>query len=290
MIFMHSDNIEYSYEYCARLAKQHYENFLVGSLLLPKEKKRHLYAIYAFCRLTDNLGDEYLGNRTEALDYWEKQTMECFTGKPEHPSMLALQHTVRSHNMPEEPFLKLIDANRMDQLKSTYHTFEDLELYCKNSANPVGHMVLWLFGYRDKERQNLSDHVCTALQLTNFWQDIRKDLTLGRIYIPLEDIERFGYSTTELLEGKFTAAFRNLMEYQINRTRKLFDLGQPLLRKLDDKLRFDVDLFIKGGLSVLDAIERQDYNTLIHRPLVSKSQKLLLLLSSFIRLKLLDKD
>jgi squalene synthase HpnC len=287
MIPRNSDNIADSYEYCERLAKRHYENFLVGSFLLPKEKKRHIYAIYAFCRITDNLGDDYPGNRTEALDYWEKQTMECFTGKPNHPSMLALQHTVNSHNMPVELFLNLIEANRMDQLKSTYRTFEELEFYCKHSANPVGHMVLWLFGYRDKERQHLSDYVCTALQLTNFWQDIRKDLTLGRIYMPLEDMDRFGYSTSELLDGKFTDASRNLMMFQVARTRELFDLGQPLVRKLDDELRFDVELFIKGGLSVLNAIEKQNYNTFIRRPIISKNQKLLLLLSSFIRLKLL---
>lgn len=283
-------NIADSYGYCERLAKRHYENFLVGSLLLPKDKKRHLYAIYAFCRITDDLGDDYLGNRTEALNYWEKQTMECFTGEPQHPSMLALQHTVNLHNMPVEPFLKLIEANRMDQLKNTYRTFGELEFYCNHSANPVGHMVLWLFGYRDKERQNLSDHICTALQLTNFWQDIRRDLTLGRIYIPIEDIERFGYSTHELLQGKFTDAFQKLMVYQVARTRELFDRGQPLASKLDNKLRFDVELFIKGGLSVLNAIEKQNYNTFIHRPIVSKSQKLLLLLSSFIKMKLLHKD
>ena len=283
-------NIADSYGYCERLAKRHYENFLVGSLLLPKDKKRHLYAIYAFCRITDDLGDDYLGNRTEALNYWEKQTMECFTGEPQHPSMLALQHTVNLHNMPVEPFLKLIEANRMDQLKNTYRTFGELEFYCNHSANPVGHMVLWLFGYRDKERQNLSDHICTALQLTNFWQDIRRDLTLGRIYIPIEDIERFGYSTHELLQGKFTDAFQKLMVYQVARTRELFDRGQPLARKLDNKLRFDVELFIKGGLSVLNAIEKQNYNTFIRRPIVSKSQKLLLLLSSFIKMKLLHKD
>ncbi len=283
-------NIADSYGYCERLAKRHYENFLVGSLLLPKDKKRHLYAIYAFCRITDDLGDDYLGNRTEALNYWEKQTMECFTGEPQHPSMLALQHTVNLHNMPVEPFLKLIEANRMDQLKNTYRTFGELEFYCNHSANPVGHMVLWLFGYRDKERQNLSDHICTALQLTNFWQDIRRDLTLGRIYMPIEDIERFGYSTHELLQGKFTDAFQKLMVYQVARTRELFDRGQPLANKLDNKLRFDVELFIKGGLSVLNAIEKQNYNTFIHRPIVSKSQKLLLLLSSFIKMKLLHKD
>ncbi len=283
-------NIADSYGYCERLAKRHYENFLVGSLLLPKDKKRHLYAIYAFCRITDDLGDDYLGNRTEALNYWEKQTMECFTGEPQHPSMLALQHTVNLHNMPVEPFLKLIEANRMDQLKNTYRTFGELEFYCNHSANPVGHMVLWLFGYRDKERQNLSDHICTALQLTNFWQDIRRDSTLGRIYMPIEDIERFGYSTHELLQGKFTDAFQKLMVYQVARTRELFDRGQPLAIKLDNKLRFDVELFIKGGLSVLNAIEKQNYNTFIRRPIVSKSQKLLLLLSSFIKMKLLHKD
>ena len=216
--------------------------------------------------------------------------MECFTGEPQHPSMLALQHTVNLHNMPVEPFLKLIEANRMDQLKNTYRTFGELEFYCDHSANPVGHMVLWLFGYRDKERQSLSDHICTALQLTNFWQDIRRDLTLGRIYIPIEDIERFGYSTHELLQGKFTDAFQKLMVYQVARTRELFDRGQPLASKLDNKLRFDVELFIKGGLSVLNAIEKQNYNTFIHRPIVSKSQKLLLLLSSFIKMKLLHKD
>ena len=200
-----------AYALCARLAKTHYENFTVGSWLLPRDKRRHVYAIYAFCRSVDDLGDEHPGDRLAALDVWEEDLLRCYDGSPRHPYLVALQQTIGEFDIPRDPFLKLVEANRMDQAISRHPTYGDLEYYCQHSANPVGHLVLYVFGYRDAERQRLSDFTCTALQLANFWQDVSRDYGMGRIYLPLEDMERFGYTEDELARGVFTDGFRDLM-------------------------------------------------------------------------------
>ena len=193
-----SVSVEEGYSRCAELARSHYENFSLGSWLLPRDKRKHSYAIYAFCRFVDDLGDEYDGDRLKALDTWERELTLCYEGTPRHPYMVALQETIRTFDIPREPFLKLIEANRMDQVNTRYATYDDLKHYCRHSANPVGQMVLYVFGYRDDERHRLSDYTCTALQLTNFWQDVARDYAMGRIYIPLEDIKRFGYTEGQL--------------------------------------------------------------------------------------------
>ena len=282
-------SVDEAYARCEKLARTHYENFTVASWFLPRDKRRHFYAIYAFCRFVDNLGDEFPGDRNEALDFWEQETESCFRGTPRHPFMVALQQTIRSFDIPKEPFLKLIEANRMDQVTTRYPTFQDLDYYCQHSANPVGHLVLYVCGYHDEERQRLSDDTCTALQLANFWQDVSRDLAMGRIYIPMEDMARCGYSEEELAHGSVTDGFRNLMAFEVQRTRELFRRGLAVVDMVDEKLKLDIALFTKGGMRVLDAIERRRYDVLSRRPVVSKSAKARLALGTMLRLKLLGR-
>ena len=282
-------SIEGAYALCGKLARTHYENFTVGSWFIPRDKRKHLYAIYAFCRFVDDLGDEFQGDRMRALQFWEEQTRKCYSGTPTHPYMTALQETIRTFEIPEEPFLKLIQANRMDQVNSRYQTFDDLDYYCQHSANPVGHLVLYVCGYRDSEGQRLSDYTCTALQLANFWQDVARDLAMGRIYIPLEDMSRFGYSEEQLARGVVDDGFRNLMIFQLKRARDLFHKGMKLVDAIDGRMKLDVALFSLGGMKVLDAIERQGYDVLSRRPAVSKSEKIRLMLSTMLKLRLLGR-
>ena len=281
--------LEEAYARCEKLAKTHYENFTVGSWFLPRDKRRHFYAVYAFCRLVDDLGDELEGDRTEALDLWEQELERCYEDRPHHPCMVALQHTIRTFDIPREPFLKLVQANRMDQTTTRHPTYGDLEYYCQHSANPVGHLVLYACGYGDQERQRLSDYTCTALQLTNFWQDVARDFAMGRIYIPQEDMARFGYSEHDLAEGVVNQPFRDLMAFEVERARDLFQRGMALIDALNGRLKLDVALFSLGGLKVLDAIERQSYDVLTRRPTVSKGAKVRLMLQTMLKLGLLGR-
>jgi squalene synthase HpnC len=263
-------SVEQSYEYCRKLAKSHYENFTVASWFLPREKRPHVYAIYAFCRFVDDLGDESPGDRLGLLDWWENELRSCYTSTPTHPIAVALRETIHRFEIPQEPFLKLVEANRMDQKVSRHATYDDLVHYCERSANPVGHLFLYLFGYRDEERQRLSDATCTALQLTNFWQDVRRDWDMGRVYIPQEDMERFGYTEEKLHAGVVDDSFRDLMRFQVDRARVLFDQGDELVNTVEGAVRLDIALFTLGGLHILKAIERRRYDVLSSRPTLSK--------------------
>ncbi len=262
-----------AFVHCRRLARNHYENFTVVSWLLPRDLRPHMYAVYAYCRGVDDLGDEAEGDRLALLEDWEGELRRCYDGSPRHAAFVALRETVRRFDIPQEPFLRLIEANRMDQRVSRYRTYDELLGYCENSANPVGRLVLYLFGYRDEERQRLSDATCTALQLTNFWQDVRRDLDKGRIYIPLEDMERFGYSEGDLMETRYDGRFRDLMAVLVDRTRELFREGLRLVPAVRGRLRLDLRLFSLGGLAVLDAIEAIGYDVLHERPKLSRIRK-----------------
>ena len=279
-------SVDEAYSRCEHLARSHYENFTVGSWFLPRAKRKHLYAIYAFCRFVDDLGDGYEGDRVEALDLWREDLDRCYESTPRYPYMVALQQTIRAFDIPREPFLKLIQANRMDQVATRYATYSDLEDYCRHSANPVGHMVLYASGYRDEERQHLSNATCTALQLANFWQDVSRDFSMGRIYIPTEDMERFGYTEEELARGDVNDRFRSLMAFEVDRARTLFRRGLGLVDRLDGNLKLDVALFSLGGMTLLEAIERQDFDVLTRRPVVSKAAKLRLMLGTVLKIKL----
>jgi squalene synthase HpnC len=265
-------------EYCRRLARSHYENFSVASWFLPKRLRQHFFNVYAYCRISDDLGDE-VGDPAASLrllDQWEAELNACYSGNPRHPVFVALAETVRTFDIPKQPFADLLTAFRRDQTVTRYRTFEDILGYCHYSANPVGHLVLYLCGYRNEERQALSDFTCTALQLANFWQDVSADYAKGRIYLPLEDLGHYGVTEQDIAAGRNTAAFCEMMHFEVERAREWFERGLPLVKKVDRELAVDLDLFSRGGQEILDAIENQGFNVLGNRPSISKARKLAL--------------
>lgn len=276
-----------SYAYCADLARSHYENFTVISRSTPRQHRPALEAVYAFCRHTDDLGDEAEGDRLALLDEWEAELSLAYSGEPTHPIMVALQDTIRRSQIPEEPFRKLIEANRMDQGSGRFETYADVLHYCDHSANPVGRMVLYVLGKASEENVRLSDATCTALQLANFWQDVARDYGMGRIYIPLEDMRAFGCTEDQIANGIAGRAFRDLMRFEVDRAQALFEEGLPLATRLSGRVRLAIALFSKGGMRVLDAIRKQDYDVLSRRPVVTRSRKLWLILSTAVRLTVL---
>ncbi|MGA3128396.1 MAG: squalene synthase HpnC [Candidatus Korobacteraceae bacterium] len=276
-------SLDESRSYCRRLATSHYENFSVATWFLPKHLHQHFFNIYAYCRISDDLGDEVGDSRVSLalLDRWEEE-LEATYGKLEgaksagvarHPVFIALAETIQNCSIPKHEFSDLLMAFRQDQTVARYETFDEVLGYCKNSANPVGHLVLYLCGYRDEERQQLSDYTCTALQLANFWQDVSVDWKKGRVYLPLEDLGRFGVSEAQLAEGRFNGQFRELMRFEVERARQWFERGLPLVRMVNRSLALDLELFSRGGLAILQAIVKQDFNVLVRRPSLSKLRK-----------------
>jgi squalene synthase HpnC len=272
--------------YTRWLATHHYENFHVVSFLLPKRLHQDFYNVYAYCRWADDLGDE-TGDRAESLRllaWWRGELDAMYQGRATHPVFAALLPTVERYAIPREPFANLIDAFVQDQTVTRYRNWDELFGYCRNSANPVGRLVLYLCGYSDERRQRLSDATCTALQLANFWQDVTVDQLKDRVYIPLDVLERHGYTVDDLFAHRFTPAFREAMRETVEKARALFAEGLPLIGMVDRRLALDLDLFSRGGMRVLDKIARQDYNVLARRPAISKSERVGLLLGSLARM------
>src|SRR5437588_9410559 len=266
--------------YCERLARSHYENFSVATWFLPKPLRQHFFNIYAYCRISDDLGDE-VGDPAQSLvllDEWQAELDRCYAGTPRHPVFVALRETVRALDIPKQPFADLLIAFRQDQTTTRYPTFDDLLGYCRYSANPVGHLVLYLCGYSDAERQQLSDCTCTALQLANFWQDVAVDYSKGRIYLPLEDLGRYGVTEEDIANRRATPEFIEMMKFEVQRAREWFDRGLPLVKKVNRELAVDLELFSRGGQEILNAIERQGFDVLSSRPVISKPRKLWLVL------------
>jgi squalene synthase HpnC len=265
-------------EYCRGLARSHYENFSVASWFLPQRLRQHFFNVYAYCRISDDLGDE-VGDPDASLrllNQWQAELDACYEGRLRHPVFVALAATVRQFDIPKKPFVDLLTAFRQDQRITRYETFDDLLGYCRYSANPVGHLVLYLCGYRDPERQALSDSTCTALQLANFWQDVSVDYSKGRIYLPLEDLRRYGVTEEDIAAARNTPAFCEMMGFEVARARDWFRRGLPLARKVDRELAVDIELFSRGGQEILNAIERQGNSVLGRRPEISKPRKLAL--------------
>jgi squalene synthase HpnC len=276
---------EESLQYTRWLATHHYENFQVVSFLLPKRLHQDFYNVYAFCRWADDLGDE-IGDTKESmrlLAWWRTELNAMVAGRASHPVFVALRDTAARHQLPVETFDDLIKAFEQDQTVTRYRNFEELFQYCRYSANPVGRLVLGLCGYRDAARQELSDATCTALQLANFWQDVIVDLEKDRVYLPLDVLHRHGYSVDALVKRRFDDRFRAAMKEAVGVARDLFLKGLPLADQVDRRLAIDLELFSRGGLKILEKIERQDYNVLASRPAISKVERVGLLLGALTR-------
>jgi squalene synthase HpnC len=277
--------LEESLNYTRWLATHHYENFQVVSFLLPKRLHQDFYNVYAFCRWADDLGDE-IGDPTESLrllGWWRAELEAMYRGETAHPVFVALEETASRHQLPMQLFDDLIKAFEQDQTITRYRNFEELFEYCRYSANPVGRLVLGLCGYQDAARQTLSDATCTALQLANFWQDVIVDLEKDRVYLPLDVLERHGYSLDRLITRKFDANFRAAMKEVVGVARELFLKGLPLADQVDRRLAIDLELFSRGGMKILDKVEQQDYNVLAARPAISKTERVGLLLGALAR-------
>lgn len=287
---MQGSLIHSSFKYCEEIAKNHYENFPVASLLLQKDKRKYIYAVYAFARAADDFADEpgiEGGNekRLALLDEWNDKLKDCYKGKMYDPIFIALGRTVEDCKIPIEPLENLLKAFKQDVVKSRYESFEEVLDYCKNSANPVGRLVLMIFGCFEEEFFKYSDKICTALQLTNFWQDIAVDLACDRVYLPGEDLKKFGYSYNELNEKRYNDNFKKLMEFEVNRTQKIFDEGKKLIdltagNKSLKRLSKELKLTWLGGTGVLNKIKEINYDVFTKRPKISASDKLKIFLKS----------
>lgn len=286
-----SPGLREAFRYCERIARGHYENFPVASLAVPRGIRPYVWAVYAFARAADDFADE--GARTPAerlrdLESWERALDETVAAAgapaavrearaPASPVFAALGETIARTSLPVQPLYDLLSAFRADVTTPRHATFDDLLGYCRCSANPVGRLLLHLFGAATAPAVERSDDICTALQLANFWQDVAVDLQKDRIYLPLDDLGRFGYTETDLRAGTVDERFRALMKFQADRTRALFLRGRPLFGMVGGRLRFELDLTWRGGMAVLDAIERSGYDVFRARPAVGRADRLRIL-------------
>lgn len=281
--------VEEAFAHCAEITNTHYENFPVASLFLPKEKRPYIQSIYAFARTADDFADEQrrsVEERLRLLKDWEQQLLQCYDheSEPHHPIFVALRETVKKLDIPVEPLKDLLTAFTMDVTKNRYPSFDEVLSYCKYSANPIGRLVLMIFGYRDEYLYSLSDHICTALQLANFWQDIAIDLKKNRIYIPQTDLQHFGYREEDLRNHLVDERFRRLMGFEIDRTRQLFYQGAELPSLADNDLRLELRLVWFGGMSILRKMESARYNVFRRRPVLYGGNRAMILLRAlFIR-------
>jgi squalene synthase HpnC len=267
--------------WCRTLATTHYENFHVATWFLPKRIRPYFESIYAFSRVADDLGDEVADTAVASalLTTFDSMLDECYDHpeRSRHPVFVALQQTIAETQVPRQLFADLIHAFQMDQTVTRYDSLDQLIGYSRYSANPVGRLVLWVSGYRDEPRAQLSDQVCTALQLINFWQDVVEDWERGRRYLPADLMAQFGVTDDEIIARRFTPQFRAFMQHLVTYTRAMLHEGSAISKHVDRELATTLDLFRKGGESILDAIAAQDFNTLKSRPEVSKSRKMQLL-------------
>jgi squalene synthase HpnC len=274
-------------KYCRRLARGHYENFTVVSWLLPRRLRQHFYNVYAYCRWSDDLADEP-GDPQKSLvllDWWEKELRDCYAGKLRHPVFIALSETIRKFDIPIDPFIDLLVAFRQDQRVRCYDNLAQLTEYCRYSANPVGRLILYLGKCHSRERVQLSDSICTGLQLANFWQDVARDYAIGRVYLPTAEQGRFGYTPEMLARREVNDAFRRLLAAEVDLAEGYLRAGLPLVRWMPPELQLDIALFIHGGLAILRAIRQQNYDVWTSRPVVSRKTKLRLLLVCWWELK-----
>jgi squalene synthase HpnC len=274
-------SLEQAQAWCKTLATTHYENFHVATFFLPAVLRPHFHSVYAFCRTSDDLGDEVAdtATATRLLGQWRAMLQQCFA-QPElsrHPVFVALQPTIKARDLPMQPFGDLISAFEQDQVYTHHESLATLEQYSRYSANPVGRLVLLVSGYRSEELMLLSDEICTGLQLANFYQDVVEDRARGRRYLPADAMERFGVTEEQLIARRFDRNFRSMMEFLVADARARLTRGQRITGLVSRDLGSTLELFVKGGQAILDAIAAQDYDTLRARPVVTKGAKLRLL-------------
>jgi squalene synthase HpnC len=282
----HRPTLEEARAWCHTLATTHYENFHVATFFLPRPLRRHFDSLYAFCRVSDDLGDEVADTSTalRLLQTWEQMLTECYDAPhlSRHPVFIALRPTIEACNLPRTLFHDLLRAFMQDQVKTHYNTWDEAVEYSRYSANPVGRLVLLICGYPDEQRALLSDNICTALQLANFWQDCVRDSAIPRRYIPAEYLDRFNVDEGQIAGRVFTPEFAAMMRALVDRTRAMLREGAPLSTSVDSDLRTTLDLFRKGGEAILDGIAAQDYDVLRGRPMVTKRKKAALLLGALL--------
>ena len=280
-----SVSLEEAEAYCRRLATTHYENFPLVSWLLPKELHQHFYNVYAYCRWSDDLGDEVgdPARSLELLSWWRDELAGCYAGEARHPVFVALAKTIREFGIPMEPFEDLLSAFEQDQRVTSYQTFADLRDYCRRSADPVGRLVLYLCRQFNEQNAAWSDSICTGLQLANFWQDVARDKDIGRVYLPKEDRERFTYSDQDLEQRITNGAFLELMRFEVDRARDFLTGGLPLIPRLPGRLQIDIEMFALGGLKILERIEGIGYRVWETRPAVTRFDAMKLLFVSLAR-------
>lgn len=286
-------SLDLAQKFCKKFTHSNYENFSIVSLLLPSKLVPHFYAVYSFCRWADDLGDETGGGQPalEFLRWWRMELDDCYQGRPYHPIFVALQVTIKKFRLPQQLFKDLIFAFEQDQLVLEYQSYDQLLHYCKYSANPVGRLVLMMWESFSEEKAIYSDHICTALQLTNFWQDVARDYDMGRIYIPADFRKTFGYNNFDFNNRVYNPAFLAMMEDLVTRSEEMFALGRPLLSMVPQARKMDLELFIEGGSAILGKIKQIEYKVWNKRPTLSKWEKVLIMVKSLVnRLPLLFKS
>jgi squalene synthase HpnC len=267
--------VQRAYQYCEEFARAHTESFPVASRFVPARIRPHLVALYAFARSADDFADEpqYEGRRIEALDRWEDELGRACHGEATHPVFIALADTIEQRDLPIPPLEDMLSAFRADLGVRRYATFSSLRAYTSRSADPVGRLLLPLFGYRQPELVRYADEISTALQLTNFWQDVAADAARDHVYVPAEDLHFFGVSEAEIKALKPTRGLRDLLRYQVARTRALYERGRPLLGLLGSDLRMELTLIWLVGTTILDKIEDADYDVFTQRPQIRRRDK-----------------
>lgn len=275
--------LDRAYAYCERLARLHYENFPVGSWLVPKRLRKHFYSIYAFARIADDLADEGYeqayseGERLELIEEWRLMLRESFASRAKHPVFVALAETRSQFDLQPALFEDLLSAFAQDVTVRRYESFDQLLDYCRRSANPIGRLVLMLFGFRDEQRHQWSDDICTALQLANHWQDLAIDLQKDRVYLPNEDLRRFGLTVSELSRRQASDAYQQLMKFEVERTREMFAQGKPLCTSVSGRLGLELRAVWLGGMRILERIEQNGYDVFTRRPVITPADKVRIL-------------
>jgi squalene synthase HpnC len=268
-----------AYGYCETLARAHYENFPVGSFLVPKKLRKHFYSIYAFARIADDFADEGYGQgygeeeRLEWMARWLEKLRASFAGQADHPVFIALARTATQFDLPRSLFEDLLSAFSQDVTCRRYETVADLMDYCRRSADPIGRLLLLLFGYKNEEMHRWSDCICSGLQLANHWQDVAVDWQKGRVYLPQEDLAEFGLTTADLERGIATEAFRRLMEFEVARARQLMVNGKPLCAAVNGRLALELRAIWLGGMKILERIQKNEYDVFLRRPTITSADK-----------------